>query len=572
MNATGRKRLGVRSIGACVLAASVAVMQAADGDLDGSFGNGGWLTTDFAGTRDVAHGITTDANGRIVVVGSTRKADGDDFAIVRYNTDGTVDPTFGADGRVSTDFGQLWDDARDVLVDANGRLLVVGGAEVYRYTDEGRYISDDFGLARYNADGTLDTTFGANGQVVTDIGHIDGATAAAFAGGGKVVVAGTSYPSFALARYNEDGSLDPTFGAGGTIKVLVGKQAWASDMAIDASGRIVVAGTVDDVMTRDWFVARFTAEGALDPAFGSGGIAISDFGDAEVATGLAIDHLGRILVAGGNQVLLSGARLDFLIARYRADGSLDPTFDGDGFVRTDFNRVGEIATAIRVDAAGRIIVSGETSDGVSQNFALARYKSDGSLDSSFIGGGRLIVDLGAGANDVASALALDASGRMLVAGTTGDGISGDFALIRLDAAPPPPPADLTVIVGTDKPNTVNVGDLVTYTVTVANPGSNAADNVLVTNTLAGDATIVSASASNGALAVPPAGQAGVVSWNVGTLAPGSSAQMQLTVIISARGKSSVINEATVAADAPDPNPSNNIASIVTKVGAGSRSR
>jgi uncharacterized delta-60 repeat protein/uncharacterized repeat protein (TIGR01451 family) len=449
-------------------------------------------------------------------------------------------------------------------------VLVVGGVEVYGYTEEGRYLSDEFGLARYNADGSLDTTFGVGGRVITDIGHIDQAQAAALAAGGKIVVVGGSYPTFALARYNENGTLDATFGTGGIVKLPLGNQAWAYDVAVDASGRIVIAGTVDGLMTRDLFVARFTAAGALDPTFGTGGITISDFGDGEIANGLAIDSLGRILVAGGTQELWSGRPLDFLLVRYRADGSLDPTFDGDGFVRTDFNRAGDMATSIRVDALGRIVVSGQVSNGVNQLFGLARYKSDGSLDPSF-NGGRLMIDV-TGANDEASALALDASGRMLMAGTSGDGNSADLTVVRSVAAPPPPPADLTVIVGTDKPNTVNVGDLVTYTVTAGNPGSNLADGVLVTNTLTGDATIVSATASTGSLAVPPVGQQGVISWNVGTMAPGSSAQMQLTVQIAARGKSSVTNEATAIADAPDPNPSNNIASIVTKVGAGSRSR
>jgi uncharacterized delta-60 repeat protein len=387
---------------------------AAPGALDLTFGSGGVVTTDFGGS-DSAEAVAIQSDGKIVAVGGTFSFPSGDFALARYNADGSLDASFGPGGKVTTDFGGF-DAASAAVIQPDGRIVAAG-----------RSGSGDFALARYNADGSLDPTFGSGGKVTTDFGGFDAAFGVALQADGKIVAAGQGGPGggFAFARYNTDGSLDPSFGSGGevTTHFTSGVEVVIA-VAIQLDGKIVVTGQTFAGGFQQFALARYNADGSLDASFGSGGIVATNFGfDSAFGGALAIQSNGKIVAAGR-------AGTDFLLARYNGDGNLDATFGSGGIVTTDFGGAFfDAAFGVALQSNGKIVAAGGTFNGFvgpSADFALARYNPDGSLDASFGSGGKLTTDFGG--FDVARSVALQSDGKIVAAGTGGSG--SDFALAR----------------------------------------------------------------------------------------------------------------------------------------------
>ena len=287
---------------------------------------------------------------------------------------GALDPSFGPGGKVTTDFDGASDEARALVVQADGTILAAGGAGIANNLD--------FALARYLPDGTLDPSFGTGGKVTTDFGHNDEADALIVQADGALVVAGTtgiglsSDHNFALARYLPDGTLDPSFGTGGKVTTdFDGHDDWAEALAVQADGTLVAAGNATFPATRaDFALAHYLADGTLDPSFGNGGKVTTDFdGTNDPARALAVQADGTLVVAGAASTT-SG--FDFGLAGYLADGTPDPSFGSGGKVTTDFDSIFDSASALDVQADGRLVAAGSNSD----DFALARYLA-GSTDS-----------------------------------------------------------------------------------------------------------------------------------------------------------------------------------------------
>jgi uncharacterized delta-60 repeat protein len=396
-----------------------------------------------AGDLDPSFGtggkVTTDFVGLIdqvfalAVQGNKLVAAGrtvDDFGLARYNPDGTLDPGFGTGGKVTTDFNGFTDHAYALAVQADGKLVAAGGAGT---------ATGDFGLARYNPDGTLDPSFGTGGKVTTDFaGGFDRATALAVQADGKLVAAGFTQGAgvdFALARYDPDGSLDPSFGTGGQVTTdFNGGTDEAFALAVQADGKLVTAGLAVSGAGFDFGLARYNPDGSLDPGFGAGGKVTTDFaGGFDQANALAVQD-DKPVVAGragfeGND--------DFALARYNPDGTLDPSFGTGGKVTTDFPRPsGSFDEARALVVQGRKLVAagltGPDCDS-SCDFGLVRYRANGALDPSFGARGRVTTDF-AGGTDEAFALAAQADGRLVAAGfaVTTSGLL-DFALARYRA-------------------------------------------------------------------------------------------------------------------------------------------
>jgi uncharacterized delta-60 repeat protein len=339
----------------------------ADGTLDNTFGGGGLVATHF-GEAAEAFGVAIQPGGRIVAAGQTETNDNFDFAIARYLPDGSLDRSFGGDGRVTTDFGAA-DQGFALALQRDGRIVVAGTSDVGG--------TNAFALARYNRDGSPDLTFGSGGRLVTDFGIKDEAFAIAVQTNGKIVAAGRVFAAatggdFGLARYNANGSLDFTFGSGGKVTTDFGGDDSIHGVALQRNGKIVVAGGSDDAAgLSDFVVARYNSNGSLDPTFGSGGKVTTDFGGSDVAVALTIQRNGKIDVAG---VADDFGKADYAVAQYNANGSLDPTFGSGGKVTTDFGSLDE-ASAVALQGKNRLVVAGTTGTifGGRLDLAVARF-------------------------------------------------------------------------------------------------------------------------------------------------------------------------------------------------------
>ena len=322
---------------------------AVDGDLDPTFGTDGKVLTDFDHSTDIANAVAIQADGKLVVVGTTYQDNdfsNEDFAVARYNPDGTLDKTFGAGGKVQTDFPGLAAVASSVVIQPDGKIVVAGGAFPL-FTFLG-----DFKVVRYNPNGSLDTSFGDGGIVTTTFPEGSYAFDVALQTDGKIIAAGTvfvdfdpgesSNTDFALARYNPDGTPDATFGNGGQVSTdFVGFEDDAFSVLIQPDGKIVAVGSANDPATfYDFAAVRYLSNGTLDTTFGVAGKVHTDFGDQNFdrARSAALQPDGRI-VAAGFAISQNGGVQNFAVARYDSSGVLDTNF---GTRRDNANRLRQL--------------------------------------------------------------------------------------------------------------------------------------------------------------------------------------------------------------------------------------
>ncbi|MFN2542749.1 MAG: delta-60 repeat domain-containing protein [Chthoniobacterales bacterium] len=413
------------------LIAGTDAARAAAGELDPTFGRtaNGMVTTDFSHTSDNAYAVAVQPDGKIVAVGTTyanNDYSDEDFAIVRYNTNGTLDRSFGTNGRVTTDFPGLAAVPSAVIIQPDGKILVGGGAFPL-FTFLG-----DFKIVRYNANGTLDTTFGDSGIVTTSFpGQGSYAFALALQSDGKIIAAGTDFvdfssedssnTDFALARYNSDGTPDTTFGSGGQLTTdFDGFNDDVYAVLIQPDNKIVAVGSAKNPTNYyDFAAARYLSNGTIDTTFGTLGKVRTDFGDhnLDIAYTAALQTDGKI-VAAGIAIFNNGASDTFALARYNSNGTLDTTFSRDGLVKIDFGNTLQSAYQVLIQTDGKIIAvgasNGESSD---DDFLLARCNAKGNLDRTFGIDGKVRTSFGP-LNDGAQGAALQADGNIVAVGFT----------------------------------------------------------------------------------------------------------------------------------------------------------
>jgi uncharacterized delta-60 repeat protein len=491
LKAPGRRRLAATIAFAAALGAATTAY-ALDSDLDPTFdgpggtGNGKFNLPITAGpTSDDANDVAIQADGKIVVVGDTDALVGagsdDDVVLVRFNVDGTLDPGFGGgDGIVITKVAGDQDDfASGVAIQGDGKIVVAGGADVDPDPGTDNF---DFAIARYNVDGSLDTDQDADagvyldtdGIVTTSVGSAanadDEAFQVAIQADGKIVAAGPAEQSggefdFGLVRLNPaDGSLDSFFdgdatmpgypGNGKVTTDFAGGSENANAIAIQSDNKIVLAGDADTDpgagAAIDFGLARYDeADGTLDTGFGGDGRVTTDFTGSDFAYGLAIQPSdGKLVAVGAN-----GTTGDVELARYlSADGNPDDAFDGDGKVTTPFDKA--FAAGVAIQAGGKIVAVGreDVDPTVSTNFdfLLTRYGADGAFDPTFAGDGILTDSLTPDStNEAFYDVAIDGSGRLVAVGFSAVvGNGADWALARYGYDAPPPLAVTPALVPT----------------------------------------------------------------------------------------------------------------------------
>lgn len=400
---------------------------AAGGDLDPSFGVGGLATisTGFVEGLGSASRIAFQADGKIVVAGYLWSDPEEEFAVARFDVDGSLDPTFAGDGTASTIFrtgDDCYEQARAVLVQSDRKIVAVGVSSCKR-PEPDMGADGLFVLARYNVDGTPDDTFGDNGTVMTSFGdpadcHAQ-AEAAALQPDGKIVAAGTAGcrkadidSRFAIARYSTDGALDPSFGDDGMVKTNFTRQMdKLTDVAIQPDAKIVAGGTaaywiveIPDALESRAALARYNLDGTLDSTFGGDGKVTTSFHSrrcpgSNESYGLAIQPDGKIVEGGSAACSATAGDVPhprWALARFRPNGTLDRTFGGDGRVVTIFSDTtwGDwMSAGVAIQTNGRIVAAGSTARHATR-FMLARYQTDGRLDASFGDDGQVRTSFG----------------------------------------------------------------------------------------------------------------------------------------------------------------------------------
>jgi len=455
-----------------------------DGTLDTSFDGDGLVFTEIGANRDEALAMTLHT-GKLVVAGFGSDVSGPNVggfaAIVRYNLDGSLDTTFDGDGkRTEISSGGNFVVPNGVAIQSDGKIVMPGFSSVG---------NADYRLMRLNNDGSLDNSFSEDGRIALGINTSDeGFNAVAIQADGKIVAAGFNEGDFSILRFNTDGSPD-------TGLTIVGTSGYGNDVAIQPDGKIVVAGFRSSGGDSDFAVVRYHANGLLDTSFDGDGKATITFGtDGDVGYSVAIQADGKIVVAGvtsstalavarftangspdpsfngagkvivntinadsvspprvaiqtDGKIVVAGYDVisnlrDFAVARLNTDGTPDTSFDGDGIVTTSIGASDDYANAVAIQPNGKIVAAGRSFNPgnnfitPSNNFAVVRYNSNGSLDTSYGNGGKVTVDVSNGGEDSGRAMAFDPLGRAVIAGVARGGLfgvvpGGLFGVIRL---------------------------------------------------------------------------------------------------------------------------------------------
>jgi len=399
---------------------------AAAGALDTTFSKDGKLVTNVHPTRsDWLYDVAIQSNGKIVAVGFSDMSGSEIISVVRYRPGGRLDTTFSGDGKVFTRLGNVLSQAYSVAIQPNGKIVISGqSCNSYMHIC-------DAAVVRYNANGSLDTTFSGDGKVIVDSGGDDNGSYGGLAiqPDGKIVIVGYMWNGsdndMAIYRLNPNGALDTTFSGNGRARVGFGSGRWdtARAVVIHPDGKISVAGHSCETSVKNcnFAVARLKSDGSLDNTFSGNGKLTTNFGASEYCSGAALQADGKLVVAG--EKFVSDINRKIALARYNHDGSLDTTFAGNGKRVTSFGLAW--ASDVLVDSNGKIVIASWANG----DFGVVRYKTNGSLDKTFSGDGKLAVDFGQ--NEHARAIALDGNGRYVVGGTKYNGSSDYFALARV---------------------------------------------------------------------------------------------------------------------------------------------
>lgn len=365
----------------------------ADGTLDGGFGSNGVVTTDFEGDDDQAHALVIQPDGKLVVAGAASNGTNTLFAVVQYDTDGTMDNSFGNGGMVATDFGIGSALVRAIALQPDGGIVMAGSC--------GTVLGDVIAVARYTGDGAPDTGFNTDGMVTTDLGAgSDRANAIAVQPDGKIVVVGVDsigpFSDFAVVRYLTDGTLDSGFGTAGVVVTDMGSGSgtgsdWANAVAILPDGRIVAAGYGEVANNFNFAAARYLPDGTLDASFSGDGRVATSFGiGTDAAYGMALQPDGKIVLAGSSS---TGFLFDFALVRYNPNGTLDDTFGTGGKVVTPLAAINDEAYSCTIQPDGAILAAGYAFNGTDDDFAVVRYLPDlnvGLLDRSMASSSALV--------------------------------------------------------------------------------------------------------------------------------------------------------------------------------------
>lgn len=396
------------------------------GTLDPTFNGVGYVSTSASFNIDGARAIAIQPDGKILVAGEAVVTVNSDFAVLRYNADGTLDQTFGTGGIATTPVLNIHDRARAMALRPTGEIILAGESTTTS--------TDEVALAQFTSNGVLDPTFGNAGIASFDLGSNDVVHAAALQPDGKLVCVGVSAPNNMLARFLPDGTLDPTFnGTGALVDPLPGSTGGTHrDVALQADGKIVAVGQAVIGGSSTWVVVRYNTDGSLDTGFGTGGVVTTEFGpqtfwpEAAMAVDLYAD--GRIMVAGH-----ADYNTTYAFARYLSDGTLDTQFGNGGTTTLDISQNADIPEDVLLQPDGSILVCGTSIIGSTSRQVVARLLDNGDPDLSWDGVGYTALIVNNGLSGAEMALQSDLK-LVVTGGTTVPGGVSDFFTARYETS------------------------------------------------------------------------------------------------------------------------------------------
>lgn len=400
------------------------VRLAGNGQLDSSFDDDG-IRFDHVGIHDAVPGtVAVLSDDRILAVGNSFNGG---FIAARYRVDGALDPTFADGGAARISPGARSPNGCAMALQADGKIVMAGstGSGSSSSLIVSRLLADGSRDSSFSGDGSVITGGGVGwntvgGLVIQPDGKI------LLAGGAEAcdIFCQSTYFTVLLVRLNPDGSMDDTFGTGGAVTVPLLPYAQGLGVALQPDGRIVVVGECYLSSQTRMMVVRYTSTGQLDTSFNGSGVAYAPSIDDASANAVRILPDGGILVAGTGRVSVDG---DYILLKYTPTGALDSTFGSGGVASAAFDGADvDIAYGLAVHADGRIVATGSSRQNLKNVISVARFSPDGALDDGFGNGGRVLIDLGS-PSDVGRSVAIDSFGRIVILGDSG----GQFGVVRL---------------------------------------------------------------------------------------------------------------------------------------------
>jgi len=407
MGGTTRKLLVASAAAIAMVGAVAGPAAAAPGHLDASFGGDGQVATTFPAGGAYAYATMVLNNGKIVAAGDAYHTQDDvEWAVARYQPNGTLDPTFGTGGKVTTNLSGGFDSAYAIARGPSGTFYVGG------------YSGSTFAVARYLPDGHLDHSFSGDGKALVPfaLGPAFGYDMA-IAPGGKVVLAGEvdsgGVGRYAVVRLTDAGALDHTFSGDGRATVDLGPNSYVDAVTVLGDGSIVVAGDAHTTSNTSPGLVKLLPSGSPDPSFGSGGIEVDDVGQDFSARDILHLPSGKLLVEGSYRT--GPATFDIGLMRYQSNGHPDAAFGPGGLLTRNFGGTTEYPDrALR--AGKRVLIATAHYDGAVGHLGVVRLTMNGAADTGFGDNGLALAAANASYGD---AVAVGTDGRIVVGGSAG---------------------------------------------------------------------------------------------------------------------------------------------------------
>jgi uncharacterized delta-60 repeat protein len=401
--------------------------------LDTTFGTQGIVRADYNNDRhESIRDMVLQPDGKAVVAVEEFcfAACTNGFAVARHNADGTLDHTFNGTGFARTPVGNDRDAAEAIALQPDGKIVVAGTSEDAQ--GDGR-----FGMLRYNPNGTIDTSFGINGIVITDIANFtEFLRDIVIQPDGKIVLVGISRiwtgsayeRRWLVIRYNDDGTLDTNFATNGVYQPLT-HVGWATSVAQQPDGKIVVAGQKDFNVG----VLRLNIDGTPDSGFGTNGFASVNFGSLSIAADVVLQPDGKIVTSGEYD---TGALPQMFVARFTEAGQLDTSFGGVGYIQPSWGYNEIDINRMVIDADNKVLVTGvaQFPNNIWDIF-LTRFHSDGTLDTTFYSTGHIRLE--DPDYEEALGMAITSEGKIIIAGLDETVNSTQSLLLRINPSVPP---------------------------------------------------------------------------------------------------------------------------------------